>query len=76
MRILSTESDVTISCPKIVHNTDLSISISREKYEDICADLFERCVPPIVLAMKEANMTATDIDEIVLVGDFTKTSWI
>lgn len=76
MKTLSTESEVIINCPKICHNVDLSITITREKYEEICSDLFEKCVPPIIMAMKDANMTVNDINEIVLVGDFTKTSMI
>ena len=35
-----------------------------------------RIVPPIVLAMKDAEMNVNNIDEIALVGDFTRTPMI
>jgi molecular chaperone DnaK (HSP70) len=53
------------------HNKDLDVKISREKYSEICTDLVNRCVTPIVMAMKDAGVTVSTINEIALVGDFT-----
>ncbi len=63
-------------CPKLSNGKDLDITINREKYETICEDLVNRCIPPIVMAMKDANVNVASIDEIALVGDFTQTPMI
>ena len=42
----------------------------------MCQDLVQRIVPAIVMVMKDSNMTVADIDEIALVGDFTRTPMI
>jgi molecular chaperone DnaK len=50
----------------------LNISLTRAKLEQIVADLIERCRGPVVQAMKDAGLTATQIDEVVLVGGSTR----
>ena len=34
------------------------------------------CVPPVIIVMKDANLNVTNIDEVILVGDFTRTPMI
>lgn len=75
-KILSEESEATIICQKLTPQLDFQITITRAKYEELCDDLLPRCVPPVVIAMKDAEMTVQDIDEVVLVGDFTRTPMI
>jgi molecular chaperone DnaK len=50
----------------------LNISLTRAKLEQIVADLIERCRGPVVQALKDANLTASQIDEVVLVGGSTR----
>jgi molecular chaperone DnaK len=50
----------------------LNITLSRAKLEQIVADLVERCRGPVVQALKDANLTASQIDEVVLVGGSTR----
>jgi len=47
------------------------VKIGREQYEEMCSDLFGQCIPPLIMAMQDAKITADEIDEIVLAGDFT-----
>jgi len=50
----------------------LNISLTRAKLEQIVADLIERCRGPVVQAMKDAGLSASQIDEVVLVGGSTR----
>ena len=50
----------------------LNITLSRAKLEQIVADLIERCRGPVLQALKDANLTPSQIDEVVLVGGSTR----
>ena len=73
---LSTAQETTINLPFITATNDgpkhLQTTISRAKFEQICADLFERCRSPVTKALQDANLTPGDIDEVVLVGGSTR----
>merc|ERR1719359_2500599 len=47
-------------------------SLSRAKFELICTDLIARCRTPVEAALKDAKITAKDLNEIVLVGGSTR----
>nr|YP_010618729.1 Hsp70-type chaperone [Rhodomelopsis africana]WAX02742.1 Hsp70-type chaperone [Rhodomelopsis africana] len=50
----------------------LEKSITRLKFEDLCASLISRCQVPVDNALKDAQLNSQDIDEIVLVGGSTR----
>lgn len=50
----------------------LNISLSRSKFEQLVDDLIQRTIEPCRLALKDAGMTAKDIDEVILVGGSTR----
>jgi molecular chaperone DnaK len=50
----------------------LVLTLTRAKLESLVADLIERTVEPCRQAMKDAGVTATDIDEAILVGGQTR----
>ncbi|NIR47838.1 molecular chaperone DnaK [candidate division KSB1 bacterium] len=50
----------------------LSLTLTRAKFEQLCDDLFQRTVQPCKTALKDAGLSANDIDEIVLVGGSTR----
>ena len=50
----------------------LNITLTRAKLEQIVADLIERCRGPVMQAMKDAGLSAAQIDEVVLVGGSTR----
>merc|ERR1719359_1437314 len=53
--------------PKHIEET-----LSRAKFELICTDLIARCRTPVESALKDAKITAKDLNEIVLVGGSTR----
>ncbi len=50
----------------------LTIKISRTKYESLVEALVKRSIEPCKAALKDANMKAEDIDEVILVGGMTR----
>jgi molecular chaperone DnaK len=50
----------------------LVLTLSRAKLEALVADLVERTAEPCRQAMKDAGVTASDVDEVVLVGGQTR----
>ncbi|GHE26543.1 chaperone protein DnaK [Streptosporangium violaceochromogenes] len=50
----------------------LNTTLRRATFEEITADLLQRCRGPIEQAMADARLTADDIDEVILVGGATR----
>nr|WDZ67887.1 Hsp70-type chaperone [Gracilaria vermiculophylla] len=73
---LSSLSQTDINLPFIT-STDtgpkhLEKNITRAKFEYLCQDLINRCEIPVNNALKDAQLSSSDIDEIVLVGGSTR----
>lgn len=73
---LSSRTETEVNLPFITATQDgpkhLVMTISRAKFEVLCADLFERMLEPCRRAMKNAKLSIEDIDEVVLVGGSTR----
>ncbi|NJN61755.1 MAG: molecular chaperone DnaK [Coleofasciculaceae cyanobacterium RL_1_1] len=73
---LSSVSQAEINLPFITATQDgpkhVDMTLTRAKFEEICADLIDRCRIPVENALKDAKVKASDIDEIVLVGGSTR----
>ena len=54
----------------------LEISLSRAKFEELCRDLFDGTMEPVRKSMKDANMKASDINKVILVGGSTRIPYI
>src|SRR6266545_2313207 len=50
----------------------LTASIMRSTFDQITADLVERCLGPVRQAMSDAKVTDADLDEVILVGGSTR----
>ncbi len=48
------------------------MKITRAKFEQLTADLVDRCVGPVKQALADAKVTERDIDEVILVGGATR----
>jgi molecular chaperone DnaK len=73
---LSTAVETTISLPFITADASgpkhLEMKLPRAKFEQLTADLVERCVGPVKQALSDAKVTERDIDEVILVGGATR----
>ncbi|MCP5518376.1 MAG: molecular chaperone DnaK [Verrucomicrobiales bacterium] len=50
----------------------ISKTLSRSKMEQLCDPLFERTVGPVTSCLKDAELAASQVDELVLVGGMTR----
>ena len=50
----------------------LNVTLMRSTFDQLTADLVERCLDPVKRAMGDARLTADDIDEVILVGGSTR----
>lgn len=71
-RILSTSTSTTIEVDSIVDGIDMNISMTRARFEELCADLFRRCIDPVDKVLKDAKMDKSQVNDIVLVGGSTR----
>lgn len=71
-RALSSASQASIEIDSLMDGIDFYTSISRARFEELCADLFQRTLAPVENVLKDAKMTKSEIDEIVLVGGSTR----
>jgi molecular chaperone DnaK len=73
---LSTTLETTINLPFITADQNgpkhLNMTLSRAKFESLVIDLLEKTVEPCKTALKDAGMSAGDIDEVILVGGSTR----
>jgi molecular chaperone DnaK len=74
---LSATTTATINLPYISVDSDknplfLDETISRAEFERISKDLLDRCRAPVEKVLKDAGVTAEDIDHVVLVGGSTR----
>ncbi len=73
---LSTTTETDINLPFLTADADgpkhFETKLTRAKLEEIVADLIDNTAAPCEKALKDAGLTAADIDEIVLVGGMTR----
>jgi L1 cell adhesion molecule like protein len=69
---LSSQLKTTISVDNITPGQDLQVELSRAKFEQLCNKYFQLCLPPVEAALKHAQLSKTQIDDIVLVGGSTR----
>ena len=73
---LSSVAQTQVNLPFITADANgpkhLTSTIMRSRFDDLTADLVERCMGPVKQAMDDAKVTANDIDEIILVGGSTR----
>jgi molecular chaperone DnaK len=73
---LSSAIETTISLPFITADASgpkhLEMKLTRAKFEQLTADLVERCIGPVKRALEDAKIAERDIDEVILVGGATR----
>ncbi|MDR2030011.1 MAG: molecular chaperone DnaK [Puniceicoccales bacterium] len=73
---LSSVQETEINLPFITADATgpkhLTVKLSRAQLDKICEDLVRRTVAPFEACLKDASLTAKDIDEVVLVGGMTR----
>ena len=71
-KTLSSSNNTTIEVDALYDGHDFNMQYTRAKFEDLCSDLFQRCLKPVESALRDAKLSKSDIGEIVLVGGSTR----
>nr|CAH0109955.1 unnamed protein product [Daphnia galeata] len=71
-RTLSSSSQASIEIDSLFEGIDFYTSITRARFEELCADLFRGTLEPVEKALRDAKMDKAQIHEIVLVGGSTR----
>jgi molecular chaperone DnaK len=73
---LSSSEQTEVNLPYITADASgpkhLNIKITRAKFEGLVADLIKRSIDPCKIAMQDAGLSNSDIDEVILVGGSTR----
>ena len=56
-RALSIATQTTVDIDCLINYEDLNIVITRTKFEDLCLDLFQKCIPIIEKVLKDTRMS-------------------
>ena len=73
---LSSTTSANISLPFITATADgpkhIDTTLSRAKFEQLCEDLISRCRLPVEQSLKDAKLSLSEVDEVILVGGSTR----
>ena len=67
-RTLSSATHASVEIDSFFDGEDFYTSITRARFEELCADLFRQTMQPVEKALRDAKMDKQAINEIVLVG--------
>ncbi|KAI9205071.1 hsp71-like protein [Polychytrium aggregatum] len=71
-RTLSSAAQTTIEIDSLFEGIDFYTSITRARFEELCADLFRSTIDPVEKVLRDAKMDKASVHEIVLVGGSTR----
>ena len=73
---LSSSKQTDINLPFVTADASgpkhLNLTLSQAKFEELVDDLIERTIQPCIQAIKDAGMSKSEIDEVILVGGSTR----
>ena len=71
-RTLSSSAQTSIEIDSLYEGIDFYTSITRARFEELCADLFRSTLDPVEKVLKDAKIDKSQVEEIVLVGGSTR----
>jgi len=71
-RNLSSSANAQIEIDSLFEGVDFYSSITRARFEDLCADLFRGTIEPVEKVIRDAKADKMSVDEVVLVGGSTR----
>jgi len=71
-RTLSASAQANIEIDSLYEGIDFYSSITRARFEELCADLFKGTLEPVEKALRDAKMDKSSINDVVLVGGSTR----
>ena len=71
-RTLSSTTQASIDIDSLFDGIDFYSTITRARFEELCADLFRSTLDPVERSLRDARLDKSKINEIVLVGGSTR----
>lgn len=71
-RQLSSATQATIEVDSLYEGIDFYSSITRAKFEELCMDLFRGTLSPVEKVLRDAKVSKSEVDDVVLVGGSTR----
>jgi len=71
-RTLSSSTQASIEIDSLFDGTDFYTTVTRARFEELCADLFRNTMEPVEKALRDAKMDKSQVHDIVLVGGSTR----
>jgi L1 cell adhesion molecule like protein len=71
-RNLSSSATSSIEIDSLFDGEDFMTSVTRARFEEMCASLFKRTMDPVDKVLQDAKMSKGEVDEIILVGGSTR----
>jgi hypoxia up-regulated 1 len=66
--VLSSNKETPISVEALTNDIDLKTHITREQFEELCADLLERSVKPVEALLEETGKEPGEVHAVVIIG--------
>eukprot|EP00826_Nyctotherus_ovalis_P016028 TRINITY_DN14614_c0_g1_i4.p1 TRINITY_DN14614_c0_g1~~TRINITY_DN14614_c0_g1_i4.p1 ORF type:complete len:614 (-),score=98.17 TRINITY_DN14614_c0_g1_i4:48-1889(-) len=70
-RVLSYKAQALVLVKDLMEGIDFSLTITREKFEEINTDLFQKCIPQFDRVLRYSEVTKNQISKVVLAGGST-----
>jgi L1 cell adhesion molecule like protein len=71
-RTLSSTAQTTIEIDSLYEGIDFYSSITRARFEELCMDLFRKCMDPVEKCLRDSKIDKSHVHEVVLVGGSTR----
>jgi len=75
-RALSADVSTKIEVDGIIDGDDWTDTLTRAKFEELNKELFDKCLKPVEQALKDADISKGEVEEIVLVGGSTRIPYV
>lgn len=71
-KTLSASTQATLEVDSLFEGIDFTSTMNRARFEELCGDLFRKTFEPVEQVLKDAKISKSEIDEVVLVGGSTR----
>jgi len=71
-RVLSSSTQATIEVDSLAEGNDLTLTLTRAKFESLCDHLFRKAMAPVEQVLRDSKISKSAIHDIVLVGGSTR----
>jgi len=71
-KTLSSSTNAIVEIDGLFDGIDFNTTISRAKFEALCGDLFKKTMRPVEQVLRDADISKSEVDEIIMVGGSTR----